>query len=344
MRHWEQALQPPCCTGAEISHKHGRRQLRRTSNGLGLFLFCCGMTSLATAKLLSLFLQGIGYHGSLLYSSYSYLHPSLYYLLVSASFVLSFFVPGLLYMAATRMPLGRTLPSQKIAPSIWIALFLLGSALALMANLPVNWISDWINSFLPQSESALPSSPSIGYAAATPAAVILSLIRTIVLPAFFEEFVFRGIVLGQLRRYGDGIAVVISAILFGIFHGNLRQIPFAFLVGLVLGYIVVRTNNIWITIAIHFFNNAFACFPDIAKTLLPANIYTLTYNSIFYGTFVLGALAALFLLWRWRDFFLPHFPSRRPLPLPSRLFAWISTPGTWLVVAFCVAKTFTPWI
>ena len=336
-----QTMTPPCCAGGEISRKAGRRQLRRTSSGLGLLLFCCGMASLATTKALTLLLGVIGYHGSVLYAAYGGLHPTLYYLLVSVSFALSFFVPGLLYLAITRMPLGRALPAQKVSPDIWIALFFLGSALALMSNLPVNWLGDWISSFLPQTES----SPSVsGYAVATPVSFVLSLVRTIVLPAFFEEFIFRGILLGQLRRYGDGLAVVLSAFLFGIFHGNLRQIPFAFLVGLALGYIVVRTNNIWITIAVHFFNNAFACFPDLFRAVLPDTAYTITYNAVFYGTFVLGALAALYLLWRKRDFFLPRLKRYRPLPLDSRLFAWISSPGTWLVTAFCIVKTFTPWI
>lgn len=341
----ESTFTPSPCAGTGISHKDGRRQLRRTSNGLGFLLVCCGMTFLTSSYLLPLFLRAIGYHGSAMFTGYSYLRPTLYYLLVGAAFVLSFFPPGILYLVVTRTPLGRALPSQKTAPSLGIALFFLGSALALMSNLPVNWISDWIGSFWPQAESSLPQSSMIAYGSATVFSVIIYLIRTTILPAFFEEFLFRGIILGNMRRFGNGFAIFVSAFLFGIFHGNLRQIPFAFLVGLVLGYIVVRTNNIWITIAIHFFNNAFASLPEIARPLLSTATYNILYDSIFYGMFILGALAALFLLLRFRDFFLPTVSrSRNPLPLPSKLFAWISAPGTLLIIAYCAVDTFTPWI
>lgn len=303
------------------------------------------MAFLAVSHLLPLFLRAVGYRGTALFPGYSYLQPTLYYLLVSAAFILSFFPPGLLYLAVTRTPLGRALPSQKTAPSLGIALFVLGSSLALMSNLPVNWISDWVGSFWPQAESALPQSPVITTGSATVFSVILYLIRTTVLPAFYEEFMFRGIILGNMRRYGNGLAVFVSAFLFGIFHGNIRQIPFAFLVGLILGYIVVRTNNIWITIAIHFFNNAFACLPDVVRPLLPTIVYDILYDSIFYGMFILGALAALFLLLRFRGIFLPAVShSRNPLPLSSRLFGWISAPGTLLIIAYCAVDTFTPWI
>ena len=52
-----------------------------------------------------------------------------------------------------------------------------------------------------------------------------------------EELIFRGFVLRSLRPYGKRFAILGSAFLFGLFHGNLLQTPYAFLVGLVLGYV-----------------------------------------------------------------------------------------------------------
>ena len=54
-----------------------------------------------------------------------------------------------------------------------------------------------------------------------------------------EELLFRGAVLRSFQPFGKRFAIVFSALLFGLFHGNLVQIPFAFLVGLVLGYVAV---------------------------------------------------------------------------------------------------------
>ena len=69
-----------------------------------------------------------------------------------------------------------------------------------------------------------------------------------------EEILFRGLILRKLQPYGKRFAIVLSALLFGIFHGNLVQIPYAFLVGLVLGYVAMEHNILW-AMVLHMFNN-----------------------------------------------------------------------------------------
>jgi membrane protease YdiL (CAAX protease family) len=70
----------------------------------------------------------------------------------------------------------------------------------------------------------------------------------------FEEILFRGLVLRTLEPYGKKFAIVGSAFLFGMFHGNVVQTPFAFLVGLVLGYAAVEYNIGW-AMLLHMINN-----------------------------------------------------------------------------------------
>lgn len=70
----------------------------------------------------------------------------------------------------------------------------------------------------------------------------------------FEEILFRGLVLRSLEPYGKKFAIVGSAFLFGMFHGNVVQTPFAFLVGLVLGYAAVEYNICW-AMLLHMINN-----------------------------------------------------------------------------------------
>ncbi len=86
-------------------------------------------------------------------------------------------------------------------------------------------------------------------------AVFLFVVNTVILPAFLEEFVNRGIILGSLRRFGDRLAVLVSSALFALLHRNMTQIPHAFLMGLVLGFFVVKTHSIWTGIFIHLINN-----------------------------------------------------------------------------------------
>lgn len=69
-----------------------------------------------------------------------------------------------------------------------------------------------------------------------------------------EEILFRGFLQRSLLPFGKKFAIFGSALLFGLFHGNLIQTPYAFLVGLVLGYTAAE-YNIWWAILLHAINN-----------------------------------------------------------------------------------------
>lgn len=69
-----------------------------------------------------------------------------------------------------------------------------------------------------------------------------------------EEILFRGLVQRSLMPYGKRFAIFCSAFAFGMFHGNLIQTPFAFLVGLVLGYVAAEYNICW-AMLLHMVNN-----------------------------------------------------------------------------------------
>lgn len=130
----------------------------------------------------------------------------------------------------------------------------------------------------------------------TPISLLLNVVVIAVLPAILEELVFRGCVLRVLRPFGDGFAVAISAVLFGLMHGNIRQIPFALIVGLILGWLYVVTNSIWWPMAVHFINNALSVCMDYLSYGLSENGTAVFFSGIIYGLTLVGALAFLILL------------------------------------------------
>lgn len=79
-----------------------------------------------------------------------------------------------------------------------------------------------------------------------------------VIPAIVEEFCIRGVVLQPLRRYGDKFAIVMSAAIFSVLHGNMVQIPYTLVAGIYLGYLCVATGSLWPSIVLHFINNMFS--------------------------------------------------------------------------------------
>lgn len=85
---------------------------------------------------------------------------------------------------------------------------------------------------------------------------ILATFVLAVLPAIGEEILFRGIVLNGLRsRFSDLGAVLFSALMFALMHGNLQQLLYPFILGSVMGWIVVRTGSLISSMIVHFTNN-----------------------------------------------------------------------------------------
>lgn len=70
-----------------------------------------------------------------------------------------------------------------------------------------------------------------------------------------EEYVFRKLIVDRTVRYGEGAAVLLSGLMFGLFHGNLNQFVYAFVLGMLLAFLYVKTGNLKITIAIHMLIN-----------------------------------------------------------------------------------------
>ena len=70
-----------------------------------------------------------------------------------------------------------------------------------------------------------------------------------------EEYVFRKLIVDRAAVYGEGVAVLLSGLMFGLFHGNLNQFVYAFALGVFLAYLYVKTGNLKITIALHMMIN-----------------------------------------------------------------------------------------
>jgi membrane protease YdiL (CAAX protease family) len=73
-----------------------------------------------------------------------------------------------------------------------------------------------------------------------------------------EELVFRKLLCSRLLPLGEKKAIVISAAIFGLIHGNLYQFAYAFLLGLVFGYVYVKTGKLIYTIIFHCIINLYS--------------------------------------------------------------------------------------
>lgn len=86
---------------------------------------------------------------------------------------------------------------------------------------------------------------------------LFSFIATVLIAPILEELVFRRFIINRTRAYGEKTAVVFSALLFGLYHGNIQQFFYAFGVGILFGYIYVRTGKVKYTVFLHMIINFF---------------------------------------------------------------------------------------
>jgi len=83
------------------------------------------------------------------------------------------------------------------------------------------------------------------------------LLCTVILAPIAEELFFRKALIDRLSAYHPMDAILYSALLFGLIHGNLTQFLYAFPIGVLLGIIYWRTKNIRYTILLHMGMNTF---------------------------------------------------------------------------------------
>jgi len=89
---------------------------------------------------------------------------------------------------------------------------------------------------------------------------------TAILPAVFEEFTHRGVLLSGLEyRNSERTAILVSAVMFGLMHTNPSQMIFATFGGIVFGYVVIKTDSILPAMCAHFANNAVSVLLDYSS-------------------------------------------------------------------------------
>ena len=102
-----------------------------------------------------------------------------------------------------------------------------------------------------------------------------SLIAVCVCAPLGEELLFRKFLIDRTRRYGDLPSILLSGLLFGLFHGNLFQFFYAAAVGMILAYVYTRTGRYLWCAAMHAIINLMGSIviPALAS-LLPADLVT----------------------------------------------------------------------
>lgn len=206
-------------------------------------------------------------------------------------------IPFILYAVALKMPVREAVPFRDVKVGVLVPLVFLGLAVCSGVRYVFNVFENesFITGGFSNSQIILAESKGLGLA--------LSVLVLCVLPAILEEFVFRGVILQVLRRRGgDMFAIVMSAIFCGLIYSNVHGIE-AFLVGLLMGYIVVFSGSLLPCMIINLLRSGLT----LGITLLATKINPVVLSYIDCGAtlffIVVGLLVLPGLFKRFPDFF-----------------------------------------
>lgn len=153
--------------------------------------------------------------------------------------------PTILYLVVYKRPYTEVVSFKKIGFFQIVLLVLLT-----IAVLPV---MSFINLVSQLYASDVTSSTMTAITSNQP--FFISLFTIAVIPAFLEESVYRGMFYQEYRKWNPRAAIILSAFMFGVLHGNLNQFTYAFFMGIVFALIIEATDSIVSSMIIHFIIN-----------------------------------------------------------------------------------------
>lgn len=306
----------------EYIRQNEKRKLRKKSNGLGFYIFAYYATLQAIALVMMIVYQSSGIN--------MYTNHSAEYLLDILASVASALIPGLIYILTSGFSIRKCFGKTMIQPTMLIPIVLMGMGVSMAANFAADIFARNISVFGLENHAG-----NIETSTYSVFEIILSAVAISIVPAFAEEFAFRGIVMGVLKKYGRAFALVCSSIMFGMMHSNTTQIVFATLLGLIFGYMDLMMDSILPSVILHFCNNFYATLMDELETngnLDQRTLYTIYFFIVF--LFCVGGLVSfIYMAKTHKDIFRLGAAEKSELPYvdtmsyKDKLQAFFTSPG-----------------
>lgn len=136
-------------------------------------------------------------------------------------------------------------PDARLGVRRWLSLLLMGFPIMYGGSIIGQLLSQLLSNG--KDLNSVESATSV----AGPQDLAVQFMMFVVLAPLVEEFVFRKCLIDRLRPFGEKLAIMTSALLFGLMHGNLYQCFYAFGWGLLWGYAYLRTGRIRYSIGLH---------------------------------------------------------------------------------------------
>lgn len=154
-----------------------------------------------------------------------------------------------LYLIMKGAPKAKPRAKEKLSVKDFILLVVTAEAIMFVGNL----IGTFLNNVFGAIMGKVPENDIANIVNEIP--MYLIFILMVVIGPIVEELIFRKLMIDRLSIYGDRMAIIFTAIAFGLIHANLYQFFYATLLGILLGYVYTRTGKIKHTILLHMIVN-----------------------------------------------------------------------------------------
>ena len=259
-----------------------RQQQKKEIKSLGFYTGLALICQVVIQNVLSIFLKWMGLLEK--YSTDGSYQNAVDIILVISGLMVPFYFIGkkMKNVSGTSEPIPLGKPQDKTS---FVLAVVSGVGFCMLASIVTSYFIFFLGLFGVEL-----SSPDIAMPKGT-VGIITSIIRVVVVAALAEEIALRGYVMGNLRKYGDKFAIIISATVFAVIHGNLIQAPFALIAGFAIGYFTVKTGSLWTGIAIHAVNNFISTAVSYAMDYIGEETANLIYVFILYGLIAAGFIS-----------------------------------------------------
>ncbi len=160
---------------------------------------------------------------------------------------------------------------------------------ALIINSAVTTIVSFVVNRIESSGTVIPSA-DFSISDPNAAAIVFEALYLVVVAPLAEELIYRGLVLKTIAPYGKKIAIFVSALFFGLMHGNIKQFIGAFICGIIFASVDIKYGSIIPSLIIHSLNNALPTIYNIGSAvdskILMVAYYVLLYSIMFVGIYI----------------------------------------------------------
>ena len=201
------------------------------------------------------------------------------YLLIAVSFYLIGF--PICYLILKSIPDGPKREEENLTFGGFIKFFLISYFIMVLLNLFTTGFL-WIVGNFKEADVVNPLESVLSNSS-----IWATIIFAGILSPIIEEVLFRGVMLNKLRTYGDKIAIITTALLFGLFHENFSQFFYAVGLGMIFAYVTLKTGTIKYSIGLHIMINMMGSV--IGTQVLSSTIATMIFGIVVW-VFVIAGL------------------------------------------------------